>query len=92
LDAGTQKDAPANSGRVRFFPGLTNHHTLVQIIPAFLLAAGLFQIVPHFLKNAPKAPMAIFFSVFFAVNLFSLSILFISVGFPAITNCRPSVR
>jgi len=58
-----------------FSLGLTNHHTLVQIIPAFLLAAGLFQIVPHFLKNAPKAPMAIFFSVFFAVNLFSLSIL-----------------
>jgi tetratricopeptide (TPR) repeat protein len=58
-----------------FALGLTNHHTLVQIIPAFLLTAFLFQIVPLFLKNAPKAPMGIFFSVFFAVNLFSLSIL-----------------
>jgi tetratricopeptide (TPR) repeat protein len=42
--------------------GLTNHHTLVQIIPAFLLAAILVR--------AGK-----FWSVFLAVNLFSLSIL-----------------
>jgi tetratricopeptide (TPR) repeat protein len=45
-----------------FALGLTNHHTLVQIIPAFLLAA--------FLVRAGK-----FWSVFLAVNLFSLSIL-----------------
>src|SRR5277367_2524456 len=36
-----------------FSLGLTNHHTLVQIIPAFLLAAFLFQVVPVFLKKAP---------------------------------------
>jgi tetratricopeptide (TPR) repeat protein len=58
-----------------FALGLTNHHTLVQIIPAFLLAAFLFQVVPSFLPQAPRAPMGIFFSVLFAVNLFSLSIL-----------------
>jgi tetratricopeptide (TPR) repeat protein len=58
-----------------FALGLTNHHTLVQVIPAFLLTALLFQVVPSFLKNAPKAPMGIFFSVFLAVNFFSLSIL-----------------
>jgi tetratricopeptide (TPR) repeat protein len=45
-----------------FALGLTNHHTLVQIIPAFLLAA--------FILRAGK-----FWSVFLAVNLFSLSIL-----------------
>jgi tetratricopeptide (TPR) repeat protein len=45
-----------------FALGLTNHHTLVQIIPAFLLAAILIR--------AGK-----FWSVFLAVNLFSLSIL-----------------
>jgi len=45
-----------------FSLGLTNHHTLVQIIPAFLLAA--------FIVRAGK-----FWSVFLAVNLFSLSIL-----------------
>jgi tetratricopeptide (TPR) repeat protein len=45
-----------------FALGLTNHHTLVQIIPAFLLAA--------FLVRAGK-----FWPVFLAVNLFSLSIL-----------------
>jgi len=45
-----------------FSLGLTNHHTLVQIIPAFILAA--------FLVRAGK-----FWSVLFAVNLFSLSIL-----------------
>jgi len=45
-----------------FALGLTNHHTLIQIIPAFLLAAALVR--------AGK-----FWSVFIAVNLFSLSIL-----------------
>jgi tetratricopeptide (TPR) repeat protein len=45
-----------------FSLGLTNHHTLVQIIPGFLLAA--------FLVRAGK-----FWPVFLAVNLFSLSIL-----------------
>ena len=45
-----------------FSLGLTNHHTLVQIIPAFLLGA--------FLVRAGK-----FWSVVIAVNLFSLSLL-----------------
>ncbi len=45
-----------------FSLGLTNHHTLVQMIPAFLLAAGLVR--------AGK-----FWSVLFAVGLFSLSTL-----------------
>ncbi|MCE0484257.1 MAG: DUF2723 domain-containing protein [Methylacidiphilales bacterium] len=45
-----------------FALGLTNHHTLVQIIPAFLLAALLIR--------AGK-----FWAVFLSVNLFSLSIL-----------------
>jgi hypothetical protein len=42
--------------------GLTNHHTLIQIIPALLIAACFLR--------AGK-----FWSVFLAVNLFSLSIL-----------------
>jgi tetratricopeptide (TPR) repeat protein len=45
-----------------FALGLTNHHTLIQIIPAILLAVLLLR--------AGK-----FWSVFLAVNLFSLSIL-----------------
>jgi tetratricopeptide (TPR) repeat protein len=45
-----------------FALGLTNHHTLIQMIPAILLAAGLVR--------AGK-----FWSVMLAVNLFSLSIL-----------------
>ena len=45
-----------------FALGLTNHHTLVQMIPAMLVAAALLR--------AGK-----FWSVFLAVNLFSLSIL-----------------
>jgi tetratricopeptide (TPR) repeat protein len=45
-----------------FALGLTNHHTLIQMIPAILLAAALVR--------AGK-----FWSVFLAVNLFSLSIL-----------------
>jgi tetratricopeptide (TPR) repeat protein len=42
--------------------GLTNHHTLIQIIPAMLVAA--------FILRAGK-----FWSVFLSINLFSLSIL-----------------
>ena len=45
-----------------FSLGLTNHHTLIQIIPAILLAVGLLR--------AGK-----FWSVLLAVSLFSLSIL-----------------
>ena len=45
-----------------FALGLTNHHTLVQIIPGFLLAS--------FLVRGGR-----FWSVFVAVNLFSLSLL-----------------
>lgn len=58
-----------------FALGLTNHHTLVQIIPAFLLAAALLQIIPAWYKQPAQAPSGIFFSVFLAVNLFSLTIL-----------------
>ena len=45
-----------------FALGLTNHHTLIQIIPAILLAVALLR-------------AGQFWSVFLAVNLFSLSIL-----------------
>jgi tetratricopeptide (TPR) repeat protein len=45
-----------------FALGLTNHHTLVQVIPAFLLGALLLR-------------RGYFWSVFVAVNLFSLSLL-----------------
>jgi tetratricopeptide (TPR) repeat protein len=58
-----------------FALGLTNHHTLVQIIPGFLIAAALLQITPAYLRKPAQAPSGIFFSVFLAVNLFSLSIL-----------------
>ena len=58
-----------------FSLGLTNHHTLVQIIPAFLLAAFLIEVVPTALNKPASARPGIFFSVFLAVNLFSLSIL-----------------
>lgn len=58
-----------------FALGLTNHHTLIQIIPAFLFAALLLQIVPALLGKATTAPKGTFWSVFIAVNLFSLSIL-----------------
>ncbi len=50
-----------------FALGLTNHHTLVQVIPAFLLAALLLAV---FLGE-----LELFWSVFVAVNLFSLSLL-----------------
>lgn len=50
-----------------FALGLTNHHTLIQIIPAMIIAAILVAVV---LKRA-----AVFWSVFLSINLFSLSIL-----------------
>jgi tetratricopeptide (TPR) repeat protein len=58
-----------------FALGLTNHHTLVQIIPAFLLAAALEHITPALYRKPASAPQGLFFTVLFAVNLFSLSIL-----------------
>ena len=58
-----------------FSLGLTNHHTLVQIIPAFLLAAALEHITPAMVGKEKQAPLGLFFSVLFGVNLFSLSIL-----------------
>jgi hypothetical protein len=58
-----------------FALGLTNHHTLVQIIPGFLLGAFLVQFLPLFLGKPAITPPGSFFSVFLAVNLFSLSIL-----------------
>jgi tetratricopeptide (TPR) repeat protein len=58
-----------------FSLGLTNHHTLVQIIPAFLFGALLLQATPSLLDKPSQAPTGIFFSVFIAVNLFSLSLL-----------------
>jgi tetratricopeptide (TPR) repeat protein/lipid-A-disaccharide synthase-like uncharacterized protein len=58
-----------------FALGLTNHHTLVQIIPAFLLGAALVQFTPALLQKPGSAPSGSFFSVLTAVNLFSLSIL-----------------
>ena len=58
-----------------FALGLTNHHTLVQVIPAFLLAAALEHITPAYFRKPAQAPIGIFFSVLFAVSLFSLSIL-----------------
>jgi len=58
-----------------FALGLTNHHTLVQVIPAFLLAAALIEFTPVFLGKPSPNRSGLFFSVFLAVNLFSLSIL-----------------
>ena len=58
-----------------FALGLTNHHTLVQVIPAFLLAAAMEHITPAFFRKPAQAPAGTFFSVLFAVNFFSLSIL-----------------
>jgi tetratricopeptide (TPR) repeat protein len=57
-----------------FALGLTNHHTLVQIIPAFLLAAFLLEVAPAPQQKAAARGVT-FLSVFLAVNLFSLSIL-----------------
>jgi hypothetical protein len=58
-----------------FALGLTNHHTLVQIIPAFLFGAALLQFTPFLLQKPSQSPTGTFFSVFVAVCLFSLSIL-----------------
>jgi tetratricopeptide (TPR) repeat protein len=58
-----------------FSLGLTNHHTLVQIIPAFLLGGLVLELTPVIVGQPSQAPRGIFFSVFLAVNLFSLSIL-----------------
>jgi tetratricopeptide (TPR) repeat protein len=58
-----------------FALGLTNHHTLVQVIPAFLLAAALEHIMPRLYRKPATAPLGLFFSVLTAVNLFSLSLL-----------------
>jgi hypothetical protein len=58
-----------------FALGLTNHHTLIQIIPAMLLAAFLLQWLPFFLSIQRAARPGLFWSVLTSVNLFSLSIL-----------------
>ena len=58
-----------------FACGLTNHHTLIQIIPAMLLAAALLQWLPLFLSVEGGARRGLFWSVLTSVNLFSLSIL-----------------
>ena len=58
-----------------FACGLTNHHTLIQMIPAILLAAALLQWLPFFLGVERAAQPGLFWSVLTAVNLFSLSIL-----------------
>lgn len=58
-----------------FALGLTNHHTLIQMIPAMLVAAALLQWLPPIFSKAPIAPAGLFWSVLLAVCLFSLSIL-----------------
>ena len=58
-----------------FALGLTNHHTLIQMIPAMLIAAAMLQWAPFFLKIRDVTPRGLFWSVLTAVNLFSLSIL-----------------
>ena len=58
-----------------FALGLTNHHTLVQVIPGFILTAALIEFVPLFRGKEAQAPTGLFFSVFLSINLFSLSIL-----------------
>ena len=58
-----------------FALGLTNHHTLVQIIPAFLLAAAPDRSGSASCVQSDRRPFRTFFSVFVAVNLFSLSLL-----------------
>jgi tetratricopeptide (TPR) repeat protein len=61
-----------------FALGLTNHHTLIQIIPAMLIAALVLR--------AGK-----FWSVFLSINLFSLSIL-VYVSWLAVDNGAPDVQ
>jgi hypothetical protein len=58
-----------------FAVGLTNHHTLIQIIPAMILAAGLLNLLPLCLSVKDAAPRGLFFSVLLSVCLFSLSTL-----------------
>ena len=58
-----------------FSLGLTNHHTLVQIIPAFLLAAFILEFIPGFREKMGQRGGVTFFSLFLAVSLFSLSLL-----------------
>jgi tetratricopeptide (TPR) repeat protein len=58
-----------------FALGLTNHHTLIQMIPAMLAAAALIQWLPPILSVPPIARPGLFWSVLLAVSLFSLSIL-----------------
>ncbi len=58
-----------------FSLGLTNHHTLVQVIPAFLIAAAILEFNPAYRKKKSQPGGAIFFSLLVAVNLFSLSLL-----------------
>jgi len=58
-----------------FALGLTNHHTLVQIIPAFLLGALLLDAELTAKDKSPGPPMGIFFSVLTGVLFFSLSLL-----------------
>jgi tetratricopeptide (TPR) repeat protein len=58
-----------------FALGLTNHHTLVQMIPAMLVAAALLQWLPYFLSLREATPRGLFWSVLTSVNLFCLSIL-----------------
>ena len=58
-----------------FALGLTNHHTLIQIIPAMLIAAALLHLLPFYLKAEGAAIRGLFWSFLTSVNLFSLSIL-----------------
>ena len=41
-----------------FALGLTNHHTLIQMIPAMLLAAALIQWLPFFLRSPSRGARA----------------------------------
>jgi hypothetical protein len=66
-----------------FALGLTNHHTLIQIIPAMLIAAILVSVVLN--------RVAIFWSVFLSINLFSLSIL-VYLSWLAVDNAVPDVE
>jgi tetratricopeptide (TPR) repeat protein len=55
--------------------GLTNHHTLIQMIPAMLLAALLLNCLPFFLSTERAPRLGLFWSVLTSVNFFSLSVL-----------------
>jgi len=57
-----------------FALGLTNHHTLIQMIPAMIVAAALIQWLPLFVSARPIVRRGRFWSVLLAVCLFSLSI------------------